>query len=160
MRRYTTILLLALAMATIATQGIQAKSKEKVSMQRIYMFGYAISYVDSVAYMTDMQRMDSAYVHNDNGFLCDRALYATQLRNHMEQALGLRNTTCVVFFDKNEAKLSKKFLKIRDIQREKEELPLRVLDAGTFAFTPEEYIESVEVDAPQETTTPQKGGGK
>ena len=57
--------------------GATAKPKK----QRVYMFGVAQSFTDSVAVMTDLQGVD-AYIM-PNGFLADRSLYSLQFNNYL-----------------------------------------------------------------------------
>lgn len=113
----------------------------KPTRQRVYMFGFAASFTDSVAYMTDLQGVD-AYVM-PNGFLADRSLYSLQLNNHLVAKKQRENMTCVLFFNKNKAKLEKKYQKVRRKYRENHAVVLQPLGVDEFRFEPEEYIEPV-----------------
>ena len=50
----------------------------------IYMFGVATNFKDSVAYITTIQRVDSAILRRGSGLLTGRSLYSTQLKRYAE----------------------------------------------------------------------------
>jgi len=108
--------------------------------RKIYMFGVAASFTDSVAFITDVQSIDSAYVHY-NGFLADRTLYAAQLNNFMQVNEKRQNMTCVVFFNKNKSKLEKKYLKVKKKYRHDHGVSLMPLGRDVFQFKREDWVE-------------------
>ena len=134
MRRWLMGLLLVGLVAVV--YGATAKPKK----QRVYMFGVAQSFTDSVAVMTDLQGVD-AYIM-PNGFLADRSLYSLQFNNYLVAKMGQGRLTCAVFFDKNKAKAEKKFEKVRNKYRGMPNLILQSLGVDVFRFEPQEWVES------------------
>ena len=104
----------------------------------IYMFGFATSFTDSVAVMTELQSLDG-YIQ-PNGFLSDRSLYSLQLSQLMAK-MGHEGMTCVVFFGKNKTKMEKKYQKIRRKYREKHGVEIHFLSIDRFRFETEEWID-------------------
>lgn len=125
----------------------------KPTKQRVYMFGAALSFTDSVAVMTDLQAVD-AYVM-PNGFLADRSLYTLQFNNFLVTNQLREHMTCAVFFDKNKAKAEKKFQKVRKKYRESGHLDLQFVGVDIFRFEPEEWVDSeiIETSLLQEEKT-------
>ncbi len=143
-------LVLSLAPATL-----NAASKPKP--KRIYIFGFAASFRDSLAYVTDIQALDTAYI-TSKGFLADRTLYSTQLELYLAGTLHTENMTCAVFFDTSHKSLEKKFLKVRKKYRTKHAVVLTPLHTSDFRFEPEEWVELVEMElSPSETAAPAEG---
>lgn len=107
-------------------------------MQRVYMLGFAISFKDSVACVTEIQPIDSAYLDAAHHFLLDRSLYSLQLQIHMERA-GYKNAICNVFFDKKPMKLQRVLRKIHKRYERDASFHLKDLPVGEFRFKAEEY---------------------
>lgn len=139
------VLVLAVAVAAVVAVAMGAGTMPQ--KQRVYMFGFAASFVDSVCVMTDLQEVD-AYVM-PNGFLADRSLYSLQLNNHLVSNQMLENLTCVVFFDKNKSKAEKKYQKLRKRYREDENVTLQSLGIDQFRFEAEEWVEPEAVVEPK-----------
>lgn len=87
------------------------RAQHAPEMKPVYMFGFATSFTDSLAYITDIQLVDSAYLYK-NGFLSDRTLYSEQLANKTQQ-MGHANMTCAVFFSPKKAAVEKKYLRVK-----------------------------------------------
>lgn len=119
-------------------------------LTQVYMFGFAASFTDSVAYITDIQMVDSAYVYKKTGFLADRTLYASQLSSWLLTNLQRENMTCVVFFSPKRASLEKQFAKVKKKYQTGQAVVLTPLTSDTFQFTGEEWIESFEVQTSAE----------
>lgn len=134
MKRFLVILV-----AILSVSFCQAGNKKPV-MKRVYMFAFTASLVDSTAYMTDIQAVDSAYIM-PNGFLADRVMYTVQLDNYLESAMHRMNNTTVVFFDEKKSKLEEKYLQIRKRYQKLGSLHINFLNSDQFRFHGEEYIE-------------------
>ncbi len=119
-------------------------------LTQVYMFGFAASFTDSVAYITDIQMVDSAYVFKKTGFLADRTLYASQLSSWLLTNLQRENMTCVVFFSPKRASLEKQFAKVKKKYQSGQAVVLTPLSSDAFQFTGEEWIESFEVQTSAE----------
>ena len=70
----------------------------KVERTTVYIFGFSASFTDSVAYITDVQQLDSAYIETKYDFLMDRVVYSDQLQTYLEAVKQMPNSTCTVFF--------------------------------------------------------------
>ncbi len=151
MRRGLLTIALTLALAQMA-------GAAKPECRRVYVFGFAASLTDSVAYITDIQTLDTAYVYK-NGFLADRSLYSMQLNNYLLTTLHRDNMTCMVFFDAKRSKLEKKYLKVRKNYRTSHAVVLSPLGSDAFLFRCEEWIEPVEMEMPEPPPAPEAGRG-
>ena len=119
-----------------------AQAEKNPQMQTVYIFGFSASFTDSLAYLTDVMQLDSAYV-TSKGFLADRSLYSLQLENYVQEKYHLPNTTNVVFFSKKRKSLDKKYDKVKRMYQSGEDLKLTLLSESDFHFLPQEYIETV-----------------
>ncbi len=128
-----------------------SKAVAQVPEQRcVYMFGFAASFVDSTAYITDIQAVDSAFVFKKNGFLADRSLYSNQLNYFLQTNMQKEDMTCVVFFDEKKSKLEKTFLKVRKKYSNDKGVLLTPLGKDVFTFTAEEWFDPTAVELPAE----------
>lgn len=127
---------------------VSAKKKSG-GIQKVYVFGFASSFTDSLAYMTDVQTLDSAYVLN-NGFLADRGLYSLQFYGHVNEKRGVENPTSTVFFDVKPQKLAKKYEKVKRMYQKDPNVKLVIVDRDEFGFTCEEYTEELVLETSEE----------
>lgn len=104
---------LAAALTVAAALSVTAKSN-KEHAQRVYMFGFAASFNDTIVHFTDIQPVDSAWLNSKNDFLLGRENYSNQLRDYLTQQ-QMSHRTCVVFYDKKLSRLQKKFLKMKKL---------------------------------------------
>lgn len=141
--RYLKAILLALLVCSCL--GVQASKKGKVEQQKIYIFGFSASFVDSVAYLTDVMELDSATILS-NGFLAERQLYSIQLESYVQEQFKLMNSTNAVFFSKKRKDLETKHEKMNRRYQRSTNLALIYLSEEDFRFHPEEHVESVEID--------------
>lgn len=107
--------------------------------KRVYLFGFATSFTDSVAYITEIQTLDSAYVHY-NGFLDSRSLYALQLDQYLA-GTGREGLTCVVFFNKKKSKVEKKFLEVKKKHAAMHGVAVSPVTQNEFQFQLEPWVE-------------------
>ena len=107
--KYLLIAVLVLVAAMPAT----AKSKKKNLPQRVYMFGFAASFNDTIVHFTEIQTLDSVWLSNRKTFLLGRDNYSYQLRDYLAQQ-KMPYRTCVIFFDRKLNRLQKKFLKVKN----------------------------------------------
>ncbi len=136
--------LLMLALMVAGTQRAAAKSKPRV--QRVYIFGFSASFTDSLACITPVQQLDSAWVDPSHGMLMDRALYSLQLQYHVESAYGVSNNTCAVFFAKSQRKAERQWNKLRRRYSKDQNVKFRELNASDFSFKAENYEENAPVE--------------
>jgi len=80
---------------------------------KVYMFGFAASFNDSIIYMTEIQEVDSAWISQKGKLLAEREVYSFQLKNFLERTYKAKNETCVTFFALKKKDCEKKFLKMK-----------------------------------------------
>lgn len=147
--KYLKAILLALLVGSCLC--VQAGKKNKIVQQKVYIYGFSVSFVDSVAYLTDVMELDSASILS-NGFLAERQLYSMQLGNYIQERFNLANTTNAVFFSKKRKDLDSKHEKMNRRYQRSVNLSLIYLSQDDFRFHPEEHIEAVEIDEEAETS--------
>ena len=130
-------ILLSLSLLAVMAVAIAANSQPR--QQKVYMFGVAQSFTDSLAYITDIQEVD-AYIM-PNGFLSERSLYTLQLNNYLVTYRGREHMTCAVFFNTKKSKAEKKMDKVRKKYR-KGFLGTKLIELriDEFKFKPEEWV--------------------
>lgn len=99
--------------AIAATLLIAVSMQAKDEMKRIYIFGFASSFNDSIVCFTDVQAVDSAWLNSKNHFLVSRENYSYQLRDYLEGE-GYKHPTCMISYSTNLKKLTKKYNKMRN----------------------------------------------
>ena len=87
------------------------KQKNIAEYTEVYGFGFAASFIDTLAFYTDIQPLDSAKIL-DKKFLDQRYQYSYQLKDYLEGQLDKQNYVCMIFFNKDRKKLQKEFDKL------------------------------------------------
>ena len=131
----------------------------KPRQTKVYMFGFGTSFLDSVAFVTDIQLVDSVTIDDQTKFLQDRALYGIQLQTYFKDSMQKENMTCVVFFNEKKKKVEKQYSKICKKYRANPSLQFSILNTNVFKFHPEEYVEPV-VSEKEATDKGKKSKGK
>ena len=111
-----------------------APKKEKVKIEepkRVYMFGVATNFNDSVIYVTDVQYLDSVIIKPD-GSIQDYASYSLQFKVYLEGVLGETNQTCAVIYSDKKKKLDKRYIKAR--KRYRDDKGKMIIPIGTNLF--------------------------
>lgn len=106
---------------------------------KIYMFGFASSFNDSIVYLTDIQTVNAYLVNNRTKFLANREDYSYQLRNYL-QSNGLEAfPTCITMFAENEKDATKKYLKLKErYEKSKKKYSIKSLKDSQFKYIPVE----------------------
>lgn len=125
-----------LLLFTVLVVGVNsyAKDKNTTKTEKVYMFGFSASFNDSLVYITDIQAVDSVEIEPKTDFLVGRTAYGNQLQFYLADYKERPNTTCVVFFDKKEDKLRKKYNKILKRYKNSKETILKNLTRDEFSF--------------------------
>lgn len=125
-----------LLLFTVLVVGINsyAKDKNTTKTEKVYMFGFSASFNDSLVYITDIQAVDSVEIEPKTDFLVGRTAYGNQLQFYLADYKERPNTTCVVFFDKKEDKLRKRYNKILKRYKNSKETILKNLTRDEFSF--------------------------
>ena len=135
-------LLCLLLLAAVVLTGRGQTGRQPVERD-IYVFGFATSFADSAAFITEVQPL-RAYIKS-NGFLANRSLYSLQLENYLMSAKHRENMTCAVFFSTKRSKAEKKYQKVGKRFRENQISELQKLRNDEFHFEPEELTEETAV---------------
>lgn len=125
-----------LLLFTVLVVGVNsyAKDKNTTKTEKVYMFGFSASFNDSLVYITDIQAVDSVEIEPKTDFLIGRTAYGNQLQFYLADYKERPNTTCVVFFDKKEDKLRKRYNKILKRYKNSKETILKNLTRDEFSF--------------------------
>lgn len=91
-----------------------AEAKKSSQMQKMYIFGMAASFTDTIVHFTPIQEIDSAWI-DKKIFLMGREEYSYQLRDYLAKQLLMTQRTCIVVFDKNRKKLEKKYARMLNL---------------------------------------------
>ena len=111
-----------------------AFSMKKGEPKAVYAFGFASSFTDTVAYYTDNQLLDSVKLTKE-GFLPHRDLYSYQLKNYLEYSKVQENSTCMIYFSKNKAKLHKELTKLLNKYKKNKKASVECIEIDKFKFT-------------------------
>ena len=114
----------------------------KVERTTVYMFGFSASFTDSLAYITGIQQIDSAYIDTKTDFLLDRVVYSDQLQTFVETANLMPDCTCAVFFNTKKSKLVEEYNELRKHYEKESGIVLKDLPGGQFKFQAPSYIPS------------------
>lgn len=128
------LLLVAVMALGISTQ-ISAK---KVQVPKMYIFGFAASFNDTIVHFTNVQEIDSAWMDTKNKFLQTRELYSYQLRDFLAKKKQMPRRTCIVVANKNRKKVEKKYLKFKKLYTQSKDklqhYDIRYIEDQEFQF--------------------------
>lgn len=136
--RYITLTALAVVLSLQAAS-VAAKN---IPAPRLYMFGFAASFNDTIVHFTEIQHLDSAWIDHKTEFLGGRDNYSYQLRDFLAAKLQMPHRTCVVFYNKDRLKLEKVYLKMKRIYTtgtKKEKKAKKKQKQDTAAMQPRRY---------------------
>ena len=155
LQRY--IAIAAFIMAAMIPTTSQAKG---TAPQRVYMFGFAASFNDTIVHFTNIQTIDSVWIEGKTGFLVGRHLYSTMLRDYLDKN-QMPYRTCVVFYNKNLKKLQKKYIKMKKLylgtgKKVKNRNNVKDIVESDFRFTAFSYNPSTEEDVAEATSKKKK----
>jgi hypothetical protein len=126
-----------LAIAACMVMGLTANAK-KMPVPKMYMFGMAASFTDTIVHFTSIQQIDSAWIDTKNDFLLSRNEYSYQLRDYLAQKQEMPQRTCIVVYGKNLKKLEKKYAKIKRLytapKKGARKFDVRFLEDADFHF--------------------------
>lgn len=135
---FTTLRRTTLALALCFTAALAASARGG-SDKTVYAFGYATCLGDTVAYISEIQQLDSARIAPKTKFLEDRSAYAQQLEQALRRRDG-RHYTAAVFYATDRKKIEKQFLRVKKTAQRKKSttvgIKFETLSAQDFTFTP------------------------
>ena len=125
-------------------------SARKQQVEKMYMFGMAAAFTDTIVHFTNIQVVDSVWIESKNHFLQDRDLYSLQLRNFLRDKQQSPNRTCIVFYSTKREKLEKKYQKMKRLygkdKRGVEHFDVRYIMDTDFKFQPVKQEEEEQQD--------------
>ena len=81
---------------------------------KMYMFGFAASFNDSIVHFTSVQTVDSVWIDQKTKLMAGRENYSYQLRDYLATK-NMPHRTCVVFYNLDRKKIEKKYLQMKRI---------------------------------------------
>lgn len=116
--------------------GLSISSMAQDKKTAVYMFGFSASFNDSIVYLTDIQKVEDAWVESKNGFLVNRDDYSYQLQNYLKQK-GEQTPTCVTFYALKQNDIHKKYenLKKKYTNKKHGDFLVSYIKAEDFMFT-------------------------
>lgn len=121
-----------IAIMVLGMWSADASAKNKF-VDKIYAFGIAASFNDSVVYFTDIQQVDSVWMDNKTKFLADRSSYSYQLRDYLAQK-GEEHRTCIFVYAMEVKDITKKYLSIKHKYMKDGNFDIKALDSIDFSF--------------------------
>lgn len=110
---------------------LSAKNK---CVPKIYAFGFAASFNDSIVHFTEIQEIDSAWINEKNKFLIERENYSYQLRSYLENK-GLPHRTCVICYALTRKDINKKYAKILSKYMKRSDVRVEDIKRSDFFFS-------------------------
>lgn len=111
--KYKKILMAAMTFVALTLTSAQASAKD-IRTPKMYMFGFAASFSDSIVHFTDIHEIDSVWIDSKSKFLIGRDDYSYQLRDYLTRQ-SLPHRTCIILYNANKAKLEKQYQKMRKL---------------------------------------------
>lgn len=124
-----------LVFSTFMVDGVSAKSKK---VPNVYIFGFSASFKDSVVYVTEVQKLDSAWIDSKSKFLLARENYSDQLKNYLNEAYKMPHRTCIVMYATKKKDIEKKYTKLLSkykSPKNKTNYDIRIVEPEKFKFT-------------------------
>ena len=109
---YAKHIIISILALLLSVNGVYAKKNSQV--QKMYIFGLAASFTDTIVHFTPIEEIDSAWMDKKR-FLMGREEYSYQLREYLASKLLMEHRTCLVVFDKNRKKLEKKYARMMSL---------------------------------------------
>ena len=130
----------AIAAALVTAALIPATTAAKgVAAEKVYMFGFAASFNDTIVHFTEIQPLDSAWTDTKTGFLLGREHYSNALRAYLAER-NMPHRTCIVISDQKLSRLQKRYLKMKKLyegnKKQKNHNDIRTIALSDFLFKP------------------------
>lgn len=118
---------------SILALSITVSAKNKC-VPKVYIFGVAASFNDSIVYLTDIQELDSAWITDKSKFLLNRNDYSYQLKNYFEMK-NIPHRTCVISYALKRKEADKKYQKIKNRYVKNGNINIKYVSSEDFRFT-------------------------
>ncbi len=139
MKKITAILPLALFILLSSFSFPKIKIPNFKKSDKVFAFGVATSFTDSLAYFTAVQQIDSAKILE--GLLKHRTEYCYQLKGYFD-SLKIPNRVCAVFFSSTKDGIDDQFKNVSS----------RLMKRGAYfqSIDPKNFRFKLERDTPEE----------
>lgn len=142
-------------------------SAKRVVVPKMYMFGMAASFNDTIVHFTNVMEVDSVWIEKKNNFLLGRNYYSYQLRDYLANNKQLAQRTCITVFAKKRAKAEKKLVKMMRLYTKSKDghkhFDVRFIEDTAFRYHSvniREFEENEEESVAQDTSKKSKVKGK
>lgn len=142
-------------------------SAKRVVVPKMYMFGMAASFNDTIVHFTNVMEVDSVWIEKKNNFLLGRNYYSYQLRDYLANNKQLAQRTCITVFAKKRAKAEKKLVKMMRLYTKSKDghkhFDVRFIEDTAFRYHSvniREFEENEEESVAQDTSKKTKVKGK
>ena len=88
---------------------------------------------DSTVYLSSIQQIPDAELQKGTGFLIGRDIYSSQFKYFLESRFAGKETS-TVFFDTNKESIEKTYIKVRRLQKRKENSTLIEIPQEKFTL--------------------------
>lgn len=124
--------IISLMLFLIASLSYAGKKKDKEEKQA-YIFGVATSLTDSIAFITEIQKVDSLMI-NKNGFIDNEKEYSYQLKQYIINNQTKDEKVCAVFYDSEIKKINKEYKKVITRLKNKDKKVVQTISDKNFKF--------------------------
>jgi hypothetical protein len=117
----------------IALPSLNAANENNGLQKKIYFFGIAKSYADSVTFLTGIVPMDNVNINKNTKGVDNLEMYTEQLNNYFKQQ-GLSGYICATFFSEKSKDIEKQYLKLKKKISKQKGMTLKVLNDSDFKY--------------------------
>lgn len=101
---------------------------------KVYVFALSQQLTDTLAFITDIQEVDSIDLEKKTKFLPYRSEFSLQFKEYLEGTEKQFRQTACVFFSDNRNKLAKKYAKVKKRYLSNKDIDLIEVDRKKFTF--------------------------
>lgn len=130
--KYAKLLRTACLAAALVCGAAVGNAKNGV-VPKMYMFGFAASFSDSIVHFTDVQELKDVWIDTKTNFLLGRDSYSYQLRDYLAEH-GMKDATCITSFALKQKDAEKKYLKLRKKYLRGNKFDIKMLAETDFKF--------------------------
>ena len=111
----------------------------KLKSRTVYLCGVCYSELDSTAYVTPVQKLDSVYLDGRANFLADRQMYSTQLLAYLEEYYAIKHGMPAVIYSKKPKRVVKRHARVLRRFHKDTSWRLHELEKDEFVFKAERW---------------------
>lgn len=156
MKHNTYLKSLAATVFMLVALSVGNLSAKPYPVPKMYMFGFAASFNDTIVYFTNVIEVDSVWIESKNKFLLGRSTYSHQLRDYLGAAHHMPMRTCIVMYDQKRSNLEKKLIKMKKLYTKskdgKTHFDIRYLADDEFHFKAIDWQKLLDEAAAEEAT--------